>query len=502
MTREPPPRRISRYEILGELGRGSMGRVYLAHDPNTDRKVAVKLLAPPAGAGAEEEAAARARFLLEARAAARLHHPGIVVVHDAGTDPESDRPFFAMEWVDGRSLAALLAERGPLPWPAAVRLAAQVAAALEHAHERGVVHRDVKPSNILLASDGVVKVSDFGIAKFVAESHTLSGHVLGTPNYISPEQLRGEPVDGRTDLFSLAAVLYEMLTGEPPFKSDSMASITYKVAHLEPRPPSELRHDLPDGLERLLLRALAKSPAARPPSAGEFARELAAIAGPAASEVPALPPERTVVTAAATPVSSAAPAAPAPTAPGPAPSPAARARRGLEPRVALGAGLAALAVVAVGLVVRIGPPALETTPAASTETTAETTVARPETAAPARPAPAGATAEPAAGQATLELVHHNRLRGGQISVWVDGERVWSAPLQAPRNVLDRVAGEEVRARLPVAAGTRTVEVRIGQATARIDASGVVRGRFEPGERRRLRVVLRPYIPRLGLEWES
>jgi serine/threonine-protein kinase len=502
VTREPPPRRISRYEILGELGRGSMGRVYLAHDPNTDRKVAVKLLALPAGAGAEEEAAARARFLLEARAAARLHHPGIVVVHDAGTDPESDRPFIAMEWVDGRSLSALLAERGPLPCAAAARIAAQVAEALEHAHERGVVHRDVKPGNILLGSDGAVKVSDFGIAKFVAESHTVSGHVLGTPNYISPEQLRGEPVDGRTDLFSLAAVLYEMLTGEPPFRSDSMASITYKVAHLEPRPPSELRADLPGGLERVLLRALAKAPAARWPSAGEFARELAAFAGAPGAAAPALPPERTVVTAAAgagPPAASAAGAAGAPP-PAAASAPPAR-RRGLEPRAALAAALAALAVVAVALALRIGRQSAHGSPAAGDGSTA---APRPAAAVPASRGAAtpAAPAGPPAAAATLEIVHHNRLRGGQISVWVDGERVWSAPLRAPRNVLDRVAGEEVRTRLPVAPGARTIEVRVGHAAARIDASGVVRGQFEPGAQRRLRVVLRPYLPRLGLDWES
>ena len=481
MTADELPRRIGRYEVLSELGHGSMGRVYLAHDPNTDRKVAVKRLAPASAASPEEETTSRARFLLEARAAARLQHPGIVVVHDADTDAESGRPYFAMEWVDGPSLGARLKQRGPLPWSAAARIAARVAAALEHAHQRGVVHRDVKPSNILLGADGSVKVSDFGIAKFATESHTLAGHVLGTPNYMSPEQLRGEAVDGRSDVFALGAVLYQMLTGEPPFRGDSLAAITYKAVHVDPRPPSFARRDLPEALERVVLRALAKAPESRFATAGELAAALEEVCGePAAPSEPApvaLPPES-------------------------AASPRVASTAGRRP-VALASALGLVVVLLLGLAWRLdrGGEAPSTSTESSFHVTPPMRSAPP--AEPAAPVAAPRPAAPApAAAATLQIVHTNRLRGGRITVWVDGERAWTSFLNAPRNVLDRVGGQEVGTALSVPAGTRRIEVRVGHSGARIDSSGVVSGRFEPGQRRRLRVVLRPYVPKLGLDWES
>ncbi|MFN7941016.1 MAG: serine/threonine-protein kinase [Thermoanaerobaculia bacterium] len=328
---ESPPARVDRYQILAELGRGSMGRVYLAHDPNTDRRVALKLISA-SGSGTEaEELEARSRFLLEARAAGRLQHPGIVLLYDADADGATGRPFLAMEWVEGRSLAALLRERGALPWREAARLAVEVARALDHAHSRGVVHRDVKPGNVLVTEDGRVKVSDFGIAKFVSESHTVAGMVLGTPHYMSPEQVRGEAIDGRSDLFALGAVLYEMVTGEPPFRGESLTTISYKVVFVDPRPPSIAAGDLPPELERIVLKALEKDPAARFANGAEMAAALeAAIAAappdptpaplPAPARPPGMPP----------PPQRAAPPPPPPARPMPPPS-ALRAGAGTTP---------------------------------------------------------------------------------------------------------------------------------------------------------------------------
>ncbi len=264
------PETIGRYRPLEELGRGSMARVLLARDPNTDRRVALKVVAPVV----EGEDEAQRRFLLEARAAGRLNHPGIVTIYDADVDPATGDAYMAMEWVRGRSLARVLEEDGPLPAAEAVRIASAVAEALDHAHGRDVIHRDVKPANILLGDDGAVKVSDFGIAKFVAESHTLWGQVLGSPNYMSPEQVTGEPMDGRSDLFSLAAVVYEMVTGVPPFRGESVASIVYKIAHVDPRPPSFQDPTLGPALGDVLLRALDKDPTHRFGTGAELARAL------------------------------------------------------------------------------------------------------------------------------------------------------------------------------------------------------------------------------------
>ncbi|HSM14465.1 MAG TPA: serine/threonine-protein kinase, partial [Thermoanaerobaculia bacterium] len=279
-TRPPvdAPVRIDRYEVIAELGRGSMGKVYLAHDPNTDRRVALKVRSARTDTEPEEERSSRARFLLEGRAAGRLQHPGIVVVYDADTDTETGQAFLAMEWIEGQSLATLLKRKGPMAWATAARIAGEVALALDHAHERGVVHRDVKPENILIGVDGRVKVSDFGIAKVVAaEPRTLAGEVLGTPHYMSPEQLRSDPLDGRSDLFSLGAVLYEMLAGVPPFPGDTIASVTYKIAWVDPQPPSIARDDLPASLEKIVLRLLAKAPDDRFARGREVADALAAV---------------------------------------------------------------------------------------------------------------------------------------------------------------------------------------------------------------------------------
>lgn len=268
---------VGRYEIVDELGAGSMSRVYLAHDPNLDRQVALKIVLQGFSLDNREQTELERRFLLEARAAGKLSHPGIVRVYDAATDPERGIPFIAMEWVQGTSLRSLLEDQERLSGPATLDILVQVARALDYAHRAGRIHRDIKPSNILIGSDGVAKVSDFGVAKIVSESHTISGQVLGTPAYMSPEQVRDEPLDGRSDLFSLGAVLYQCVSGTTPFGGDTLVQVVYKILNVDPRPLQ-----LPVGaawgqLGKIVDRSLQKDPACRFQTGLEFAEAMEAV---------------------------------------------------------------------------------------------------------------------------------------------------------------------------------------------------------------------------------
>ena len=252
-----------------------MGEVYLALDPKFDRRIALKVMSAVRPGIDDPLAEMRPRFVHEALAAGRLNHPDIVTIYDAGTDRATGRPFIAMEWVDGESLRVRLRRKGPMTVDDAVTLVARVARALDYAHRQGVVHRDVKPANLLVRHDDQrPKVADFGVAKLVASSLTLTGQILGSPNYMSPEQVRSEPVDGRADLFSLGAVLYECLSGRPPFAADHIAGITYKVVHVDPRPVRMYNADVPDDVARVLDRLLAKDPDERPDSGAEVAELL------------------------------------------------------------------------------------------------------------------------------------------------------------------------------------------------------------------------------------
>ncbi len=264
------PRRLGRFELLGVLGSGAFGTVYQARDPELDRTVAVKV--PRAGhvAGPQE----LDRFLREARSAAQLRHPAIVTVHEVG---QSDGlPYLVSDCVRGVTLADLLSARRPA-FREAAGLVAAVADALQYAHERGVVHRDVKPSNVLVGEDGQPYVMDFGLAKRDAGEVTMTveGQVLGTPAYMSPEQADGEAhaVDGRSDVYSLGVVLYQLLTGELPFRG-TPRMLLHQVLHDEPRPPRSLNDRVPRELETVCLKAMAKEPGRRYPSAGELADDL------------------------------------------------------------------------------------------------------------------------------------------------------------------------------------------------------------------------------------
>ncbi len=269
----PPGSRLGRFEISSVLGQGAMGVVYLAHDPDIDRPVAIKTIHPEAARG-ESAAEIEARFLKEAKLAGRLQHPNIVTVYDVGRD--KDVYFIAMEYVEGKPLTRYLGGE-ELPLAAKVAIIRQAAEALAHAHEREVVHRDVKPGNILIAKDGRVKVTDFGIGKFTSATTsdmTRTGQMIGSPAYMSPEQIRGEKIDGRSDLFSLGVVLYELLTGARPFPGESITTLVYQILHTEPRDPREIRSDLPIATREVMARLLAKQPERRPADAREFLREL------------------------------------------------------------------------------------------------------------------------------------------------------------------------------------------------------------------------------------
>lgn len=269
------PKSIGRFEIEGVLGRGAMGVVYVARDPVIGRKVALKTLVLPEGVEEAEEF--RVRFLREAQAAGILNHPGIVTVYDAGVDEPTSLSYIAMELVEGRSLRDLLRQGYPFSYSEVARIGVALAMALDYAHSKGVVHRDIKPANVLLTDQGQVKITDFGVARVATSNLTTTGQFIGTPNYMSPEQVTGSPVDGRSDLFSLGVVLFELLTGRRPFSGDNLTEVSYKIVHEPPPVPSQLRPGLPPAFNPIVLKLLEKNPDNRYQRGMEVARALEAL---------------------------------------------------------------------------------------------------------------------------------------------------------------------------------------------------------------------------------
>jgi serine/threonine-protein kinase len=327
-----------RYLAVARLGAGAFGEVHRAHDSVLGRDVAVKLIRLEAFVEPSQLADVKQRFLREAQVAARLRHPNIVTTHDIVEGPV---PFIVMELVEGETLQALLRRRGRLPLDETVRLVAQAAAALDHAHASGVVHRDVKPANIMIEPGGHVKVMDFGIAKLEAGTNlTTTGSIMGTPNYMSPEQAKGLKVDGRSDLFSLGCVLYECLSGAKPFQGESVSVILVKILTEEPPAVDFAATGLPSEIGAVLKRALAKDAAQRYASGADLVEALrtagqtTVVAAPTAAAV-ALPPPLPLAGGAgrATAVLPAAAASTAPARPG--------------SRLAAGLGIAGLAIAAL-----------------------------------------------------------------------------------------------------------------------------------------------------------
>jgi len=265
-------RTVRRYRIEEKLGSGGMGVVYRAHDTQLDRTVALKFLPPHLVA----DETADERFAVEARAAAALDHPNVCNIHEIGRD-EDERPFIAMAYYDGETLKQKL-ERGPLPSEEAAAYAAQIAAGLATAHAHGIIHRDIKPGNVIVTTEGVAKVLDFGLAKLADVTLTGTGMTIGTVAYMSPEHTRGEELDARTDFWSLGVVLYEMLAGQRPFRGDRQGAVIHSIRNDEPKPLGELIADLPPELERIVSKLLDKDPHERYQSADAFLGDLLPLA--------------------------------------------------------------------------------------------------------------------------------------------------------------------------------------------------------------------------------
>lgn len=264
---------LGRYEIVGEIGQGAMGIVYKARDPLIDRIVAIKTINLNLADDEKEEY--EGRFYQEAKAAGRLSHPNIVTVFDVGKS--GDIAYIAMEFLQGRELRDILNSGKRIPVEQSLDIVVQVAQGLSYAHEHDIVHRDVKPSNIMVVRDGHVKITDFGIARMESASvRTQTGMVLGSPKYMSPEQVTGKQIDQRSDIFSLGVMLYEMLTGQVPFAGENVNAIMYQTLNTVPPPPSALNPEVPGMLNFIVAKALAKDLADRYQNAREFANDLRA----------------------------------------------------------------------------------------------------------------------------------------------------------------------------------------------------------------------------------
>jgi tRNA A-37 threonylcarbamoyl transferase component Bud32 len=266
--------RIGRYRIVKELGRGAMGVVYQAVDPTIGRSLAIKTIRLREVDDPGQRARLRERLFREARSAGVLSHPGIVTIYDM--EEEDGLAYIAMQFVNGPTLDELMAGKKPMAPDQIFRVLRQTAAALDFAHQKGIVHRDIKPANIMVDKDGTVKIADFGIAKAgTSENLTISGTILGTPNYMSPEQVQGTNIDGRSDQFSLAVVAYEILTGERPFAGEHLGTVVYKIVQEQPVEPHRLNPSLGTEITAVLRKALSKQPDKRYVSCTEFVNALA-----------------------------------------------------------------------------------------------------------------------------------------------------------------------------------------------------------------------------------
>jgi predicted Ser/Thr protein kinase len=265
-------KQIGRYQVMEKLGKGTMGLVYKGLDPKLNRLVALKIIRFSDDFDEEMTQEIKERFLREAEIAGRLSHPGIVTIYDVGED--RDLTYMAMEYLEGNNLIKYCSKESRLPLTAILDAIAKVADALHYAHQQGVIHRDIKPANIMLLKDGGVKVTDFGIAKAISSSRTKTGVILGTPNYMSPEQIMGHRIDARTDIFSLGVLFFQLLSGQLPFHGDNLSGLLFQITqgshpsvrHLEPR--------IPKACEQIIDKALSKDPANRFKSAGQMARYL------------------------------------------------------------------------------------------------------------------------------------------------------------------------------------------------------------------------------------
>jgi serine/threonine-protein kinase len=485
------PETVGRYQVLRELGRGMMGVVYLARDPDLGRDIALKVIQLPLGATAAEREGFERRFFAEAQSAARLTHPGIVIVHDVGRDPVSGALFMALQLLPGQTLDQVLRSQKRIEWREALRITKKVAEALEHAHSEGVVHRDIKPANIMILPTGDPKIMDFGIAKMETGRLTATGQFIGTPLYMSPEQAMARPVDGRSDIFSLGSVLYEMLTGVPAFDGESVTKILFQLMSSEPEPPSVRVPSLSPAIDNILRRCFAKDVTQRYSDAEALAKDITAIIGPGAdagraagvgsgteiSDSPltallpqdaetSLPEDWSALETRALP-----------------PSPARRRRRNMVVMGAIVAaallGWAAIRALTPPPVARIvEPPPVERKPVPPPSESGEGP----------RPTPSPTRAPNAAALLSVEFEHS--LKGGVFRLYVDDLRVIDEPFGS--KVTKKIVGLEMRKgflaeTLEVTPGLRTVKVEvIWEDNVKTQRSQTF---FNPGSRLRLKAKL-------------
>ena len=492
-----------------------MGVVYEAHDPVLGRDIALKVIQLAFSVTDEDRQGFQKRFFAEARTAAHLSHPGILVVHDVGQDQGTEALFMALELLRGRTLDQIIKEQAPIDWRESLRIVRLVAEALHHAHSQGVIHRDIKPANIMLLSSGEPKIMDFGIAKVEASQLTAAGQLFGTPLYMSPEQALAHPVDGRSDLFALGSLLYEMLTGRPAFAGENVTKILFQVVSREPQPATELLPTLPEGVEYVLSRCLAKDVAQRYPNGRSLADDVEDIlAGrPPRSRDAWQPPAAALKTM----VASAPPALSASRSPE-QPAPGGGPTGSKKPLLFFAiAGAAVLAIVlAVFLVGRGSEPSLSPiawrvspTPVPSRDapppTVAESgardqdTATSPEGGAASDPAKAG---EPA----RLLIDFEHSLKSGALRVWVDDTPVVEERLGG------RVTKDIVGIQFRKGRHSDTLELTPGRHEVRVQVSWddnfkteSIWGRFQPGSTRRLKAKLGGLgglRKSLSLEWSE
>jgi predicted Ser/Thr protein kinase len=527
--------KLGRYEIVAELGRGAMGVVYKARDPQIDRLVAVKTVSL-SGQEPDAEKEFRMRFTHEAQAAGRLHHPGIVAIFDVGENPENHNPYIVMEYVAGEPLNRILAREKKLPLETALQLAEKVADALDYAHAQGVIHRDIKPGNILVTKDGHAKIADFGIAKLNLAHFTLPGRVLGTPAYMAPEQLSGEAADGRSDLFSLGVILYAMVTGHSPFQGNSATTVCFKVANSEPVAASALDLSLPRELDEVISRAMAKNPEQRYQRGTEFAEDLSQLQqllkpGSTTMSLRAVTPTgtrstgtRTVKTRQAAPgVHRAAGMAQA------AKSIRTAFRRAPIRDLILGVATVVMLVIAgvesnLFTSPKAGVTASDAAPSSPGGPSFDTLRPNPPKNAPAaatgvvHPAPVAAVKPPRKSHApavhpanqivvplsTLDLAVQHQFKDATLFVWVDDKLMLTRPLHgAPQKrlvVFNGLRGVESET-LKIPAGKHVLRVRTLSADETIDLSKTVSAEFIGGADKSLQVTIDKHNTIIRLSWQ-
>jgi serine/threonine protein kinase len=483
-------RRFGRYEVLDEVGRGTMGVVYLARDPAIHRIVAIKSVSL-AGQPPEAQSEYRERFMREAEAAGRLSHAGIVTVFDVGEEPETHTPYIVMEYIKGKSLE----HAGKLTSRVAAGLVRELAEALDYAHRQGVVHRDLKPSNILLTEDGHAKIADFGVAKLNLSELTVNGQILGTPAFMSPEQLKGDPVDGRSDLFSLGVILYTLLTGHRPFQGNSVVTVSFKVVHHEPVPVEVLNLNLPPGLNDIVCRAMAKDPAQRYQRGAEMAGALKNILDEPelwngnkepGSNPPGLFEIADRVYANATQKREATGAR------------MVAELQHISKRLVTSRGWRTLgllscigAIAAIGIWQNLRQP-LEAAPVSPSAPTADQPVRANAVPAPRAVTPPG-TSRSASGSHSvpLRISANTKLRDATLTLWVDEQRALNKKLDAPSKKkfgLFGHAGADQSENVYIAPGQHHLRVNVQSASESYDESLSVRGSFPEGSERVLLVT--------------